>query len=383
MTVTLPPGPPHSADIEALIEAARRRQRRRRRLLALLVALVVIAGTAGYLVLGSAMSGHRASGGPSRLGSGSSGAAIRLERPGALALGSGSVLYIADEGRNQILERLPNGTFRIVAGTGKAGFSGDGGPAVRAELNAPGGMAIARDGTLYFADEGNGRVRAITPDGIISTIAGNGKGDWVKSGTPAHAAPIVGPTAVTIGPDGHLYLAAGSNQVLRLETNETLTQIAGSQQYAGVRVHDGGRPAVNESPDDPSGLAFDRAGNLYLAGWAVKTLLMITPKGIMTRPAGIGNFYPRGKGGLVTAPNGSVLAIDTQAIVRLTPHGVVPIVDFSGKPLDGITAFLPQGIAVAPNGEIYTDTAVGNGWANKTALVMVRPGKKPRVLWKG
>jgi len=292
------------------------------------------------------------------------------------------VLYIADEGRNQILERLPNGTFRIVAGTGKAGFSGDGGKALRAELNMPRGMAIGRDGTLYFADTGNNRIRAIAPDGIISTIVGNGKYGWVRSGTPAHAATLVSPDAVTIGPDGRLYIAdSGDNEVLRLETNGTVTEIAGNRRYAGV--YGVGRPAVNASPDGPSGLAFDRADNLYIAGFAVKTLLMITPKGIMTLPDGIGNFYPRGEGDLVTAPDGSVLAANTLAIVRLTPHGMAPIFDFSRKPFAGVTFFLPEGIAVAPNGDIYADTWDGNGYANKTALIVVRPGKKPRVLWKG
>ena len=382
MTVTLPPGPPHTANVEALIEAARRRQRRRRRLVALLVAVVVIAGTAGYLTFRSAGGGQRTSSGPSRAASGRSGAAIRLERPGALALGSRGVLYIADEGRNQILERLPNGSFRIVAGIGKAGFSGDGGPAVRARLNMPRGMAIGRDDTLYFADTGNNRIRAIAPNGIVSTIVGNGKYGWVRSGTPARAATLLSPSAVAIGPDGRLYIAdSGDNEVLRLERNSTVTEIAGNWHYAGA--YGVGRPVVNASPDGPSGLAFDRAGNLYLAGFNTKMLLMITPKGIMTLPTGIGAFYPRGEGDLVAVPDGSVLAANTLAIVRLTPHGMVPIFDFSRKPFAGVTNFLPEGIAVAPNGDIYMDTSNGNGYANKTALVVVRPGKKPRVLWKG
>jgi hypothetical protein len=62
---------------------------------------------------------------------------------------------------------------------------------------------------------------------------------------------------------------------------------------------------------------------------------------------------------------------------------MVPIFDFSRKRFAGVTTFLPEGIAVAPNGDIYMDTSNSNGYANKTALVVVRPGKKPRVLWKG
>jgi hypothetical protein len=341
-----------------------------------------LAVAAGYLALHGAVGGLSISGGgPNRSGSASSGAAIRLERPGALVLGSRGVLYIADEGRNQILARLPNGRMRVVAGTGEAGFSGDNGPAMHAKLNLPRGMAIGPDGTLYFADAANNRIRAIAPNGIISSVVGNGQGGWVRTGTPAHAAAVGDPEAVTFGRDGRLYVADfGDNEVLRLERNGTVTEIAGNRQYAGV--YGIGGPAVQASPDDPTGLAFDRAGNLYLAGFAVKTLLMITPKGTMTLPAGIGTFYPRGEGDLTRAPGGSVLATNTLAIVRLTPHGMAKVFDFTSKPFDGITGFLPQGIAVAPNGEIYTDTSNVNGYANKTALIAVRPGGKPHVLWK-
>ena len=302
--------------------------------------------------------------------------------PGALAAGPGGQFYIADERRNQILARLPNGAFRVVAGTGKAGFSGDAGPATRAKIHDPGGMAIGRDGTLYFADQQNDRVRAIAPNGIISTIVGGGKGTWVKSGTSARAANLL-PAAVTIGPDGHLYIASFTNQVLRLERNGTLTQIAGSRTYGGIRIHDVGHPAVNESPAGPDGLAFDRAGNLYIAGFNTKVLLMITPKGIMRRPAGLDGFYPFGDGGLVTAPDGSVIAMNRASIERVSPKGLTMIYSFYRHPIKGIVGiFEPNGIAVAPNGTIYADTDAGNGYTNTTALIALLPAGHIRTLWK-
>ncbi len=304
----------------------------------------------------------------------------RLLRPGPLAAGPEHRLYIADVYRHQILERLPSGAFKVVAGTGKAGFSGDGGPATRAEIAIPGGMVVSRDGTLYFADEHNDRVRAIAPDGIISTIAGGGEGSWwVKNGTPAREARLDA-TAVTIGPGGRLYIAAG-NQVLRLERNGNLTQIAGSQTYAGIRVRDVGRPAVHESPADPDGLAFDHAGNLYIAGSSVKVLLMITPKGIMERP--LLGFDPRGDGGLVTAPDGSVIAMNSTSIGRLSPNGGKLIYSFHGHPIKGVIGtFEPNGIALAPDGTIYADTLAGNGWTNTSALIALSPTGHIRVLWK-
>src|SRR5262245_59440019 len=84
-----------------------------------------------------------------------------LERPGALAAGPGGQLYLSDDGLNEILRVLPGGRFQVIAGNGKAGFSGDGGPAASASLNDPGGIAVARSGRLYFADTGNNRIRAV------------------------------------------------------------------------------------------------------------------------------------------------------------------------------------------------------------------------------
>lgn len=83
-----------------------------------------------------------------------SSATVVPRQPGPLALGANGELYVADDALNDILARLPDGRFKVVAGTGKPGYSGDGGPATEAELDRPLGMAVAPDGTLYFADAG-------------------------------------------------------------------------------------------------------------------------------------------------------------------------------------------------------------------------------------
>ena len=83
--------------------------------------------------------------------------------PGSLAIGPNGNLFIADDGRDQVLERLPNGKFVVVAGDGKRGFSGDGGPALDAELDYPGAIAFGPDGALYIVDEANNRVRRVAP----------------------------------------------------------------------------------------------------------------------------------------------------------------------------------------------------------------------------
>lgn len=108
-------------------------------------------------------------------------------------------------GLNEILQVLPGGRFAVIAGNGKADFSGDGGPAARASLNDPGGIAVARSGTLYFAEMGNNRIRAVSASGTIITVAGTGRwGGWVASGTPARRASLGDPSDVTLGPGGVL-----------------------------------------------------------------------------------------------------------------------------------------------------------------------------------
>ena len=148
-------------------------ERRRRRRYALF-ALLACAAVAGAVYAIVATSGAATSAAGSSSAGLPVGARVVPERPSSLAVGPGGQLYIADDRRNQILEWTGHGTFRVVAGSGRAGFSGDGGPALRARLDQPGGMTVAPDGTLYFADTGNGRIRVISPAGTITTIAGDG-----------------------------------------------------------------------------------------------------------------------------------------------------------------------------------------------------------------
>jgi sugar lactone lactonase YvrE len=307
--------------------------------------------------------------------------AVRPVQPDALALAPSGGLYIADSARDQILERLPSGRFRVVAGTGRTGFSGDGGEATEARVRNPGGMSVAANGTLFFADQGNNRVRMVSPSGRISTVAGDGRFGWVKTGTPALRASIGNPSAVAFGPDGRLYIAAeGSNEILRLNRDGTLTRILGNERFEGVVGV--GRPALNGSPDGPSGLAFDRHGDLFIAGQNTKTLLMIDRSGVLRAPLGKDGFYARGVGGLVRAADGSVVAMQTQSILRLQPTGAKTLFSFSNRHIAGITGFLPNGIALSKAGTIYTDTDGANGWATGAAIVAVALPHQLSVLWK-
>jgi sugar lactone lactonase YvrE len=311
-------------------------------------------------------------------------AAIVPMRPTALAVGPNGNLYIADQTRNQILERRPDGTFVVVVGSGEAGYAGDGAPAQEAEINRPGGMAFATDGTLFFADEGNHRVRAISPSGTITTVVGTGTASptsgFVSDGTPALHANVT-PNDVAFGPGGHLYISTGE-QVLRLNADGTLSVVVGTDS-PNQGIYGVGSQATSASADGVEGLVFDSAGNLYFFGFDTKTVFVVQPSGVLTEPFGQQSIYPRGDAGLVTAPDGGVIAMDELSVVRLSPTSDKPIIAFYPGLFHGIRGFSPNGIAVGPDGTIYVDTFYGNGYTNRTAIVSISPNSaSSQVLWE-
>jgi hypothetical protein len=301
-------------------------------------------------------------------------AALAPTQPSSLAIGPKGQLYVADDARNQILQALPGGKFRVIAGTGKAGFSGDGGPAAKAELNDPGGMAVAPDGTIYLADTGNNRVRAIAPDGKIETVAGDGDAAaWVGDGTKPLAAGLSSPDDVVLSSTGALYIAAAA-EIVTLTPAGTLNVVAGAQASAGVPR--AGALATRTSADDPYGMAFDRYGDLFVFGFTTKTLYMISRSGRVDLPIGRDGFYPGGPAGLITTPSGTVIAIDTQQIVQVTRRGV--------RVLDTLRpTLLPEGIAIAKSGTIYFDTWLGDGWSTQNALYKLDATGHPSTIWTG
>ena len=136
-------------------------------------------------------------------------------QPAGLALDGLGNLYIADSGNNRILKVGLDGTIRTVAGEGTSGFTGDGGQAVKAQLNLPTGLAVDAAGTLFIADTGNNRVRRVSPDGTITTVAGTGAKGFSGDGGTAGKGQLSGPNGVAIGPDGALYIADSGNDRIR------------------------------------------------------------------------------------------------------------------------------------------------------------------------
>ena len=207
-------------------------------------------------IAGTGMSDFGGDGGPA--------SEAMLDFPLDVALDSAGNLYIVGNQSHRIRRVDPSGNISTVAGTGTAGFGGDGGPATEAMLNAPFSVALDSDGNLYIADFDNHRIRRVDASGNISTIAGAGTAGFSGDGGPASGAMLDGPTGVALDSAGNLYIADGNNHRIRKvdATTGIILTIAGTgtSGFGG----DGG-PASGAMLNGPTGVAVDRAGNLYIA----------------------------------------------------------------------------------------------------------------------
>jgi sugar lactone lactonase YvrE len=171
-------------------------------------------------------------------------------------------LFIADSSNNRIRKVSQDGTIRTLAGNGKPGFSGDGGPGVSAQLNAPTALTVDGRGNLFIVDTGNNRIRKLSSDGSISTVAGTGRVGFSGDGRPAASAAFNRPTGVAIDGEGNVYVADTLNhRVRKISAEGLVTTIAGNGKAASNG--DGG-PAVSASINEPKGLAVDRVGNVFV-----------------------------------------------------------------------------------------------------------------------
>src|SRR5207247_9343773 len=180
-------------------------------------------------------------------------------------------------------------------GTRVPGFSGDGGPAAQAQLNSPHGIAVDAAGNVYIADQNNSRVRRVGLDGIIQTIAGDGRAGAATDGALATAAAVGNPSAVAIDAAGNLYISQQASQVIRrVSTTGVISTIAGNGT-AGFSG-DGG-PATQAQMRFPVGIASDSAGNLYVAEQSNNRIRKVSVAGIITTVAGNGTAGFTGDGG--------------------------------------------------------------------------------------
>ncbi len=225
---------------------------------------------------------------------------------GGLAIDPAMRLVISLPNCQEVVRLDSSGNLTRIAGTGVAGFAGDGGPAGTAELNHPSGLAIDRAGNLYIADHGNNRVRRVDEaTGRIATIAGNGAADYGGNTVKATDAGLPGPGNLAVDSHGNLYISCGSaNYVLALSASDgNLKRVAGGSSQSAYYGYGGdGGPAISAQIRYPAGLAVDAAGNLFFADTFNQRIRRIdATTGIVTTVAGDGTSGYGGDGGAATA----------------------------------------------------------------------------------
>src|SRR6516165_1598199 len=270
-------------------------------------------------VAGTGVQGFSGDGGPAT--------DARLSSPAAIAFDSEGNLYIADAGNNRIRRVGRDGIITTVAGTGRRGYGGDGGPATLARLNAPAGVAVGPGDSVYVADTGNNRVRVISPDGTITTFAGTGETGYAGDGGVASQAVLNSPQGLAVDAEGNLYVTDSNNErVRKIDLEDVITTIAGdgAQGYSG----DGG-PATDAGLNFVTGplsgagqaLAVDQAGDVFVADGGDNSVREVDVGGVIRTVAGTGQ--PGYAGGRVS-PNS---ALDLPLSVAVDSAGVVYIAD--------------------------------------------------------
>ena len=333
-------------------------------------------------VAGSGRSGYGGDGGPA--------VAAQLYGPAGVALDAAGNLYIADLLNQRIRKMDAAGTITTVAGSGRSGFGGDGGPAVAAQLRNPAGVALDAAGNLYIADSFNHRIRKVDAAGTITTVAGSGRSGYGGDGGPAVAAQLNQPAGVALDGAGNLYIADLFNHRIRkVDAAGVITTVAGDGTFFGGFGGDGG-PAVEAQLYDPNDVAVDGAGNLYIADRYNDRIRKVDAAGVITTVAG-GSSYG-GDGGAAVAAQlgnprgvaldgaGNLYIADTNnnRIRKVDAAGVISTVAGSGPTGQGGGGFggdggpavaaqlnQPSGVALDGAGNLY----IADTWNNRIRKV--------------
>ncbi|MGC2458290.1 MAG: NHL repeat-containing protein [Gallionellaceae bacterium] len=296
-------------------------------------------------------------------------ATAHFSNPSGVATDSAGNVYVADSGNNTIRKITPAGVVSTLAGTAGIQGSADGIGAT-ASFNAPSGMATDSAGNVYVADSGNSTIRKIAPDGRVTTLAGNPGVYGNADGTGA-AASFSYPTAVATDSAGNVYVAdSGSYTIRKITQSGVVSTLAGTLGMTGSADGSGAAASFN----NPSGIATDSAGNVYVADSWNNTIRKITQSGVVSTLAGVpgvtgGSADGTGVKASFSLPNGvatdsagNVYVADTgnNAIRKITQSGVVStlagVAGVTGS-ADGTgvkaSFSYPTGIATDSAGNVY------------------------------
>ena len=265
-----------------------------------------------------------------------------------LAIDPQDNLYVTEWFGHVVVKVTPDGSATTIAGTGTAGFSGDGGPANAARLNGPSGVTVDGSGNIYVSDTLNNRIRKITPDGVIHTVAGSGPCGIVGDGGLASGAELCHPAETVLDSSGNLFIADYGNRRVRVITPDgNIATLAGSGKFdpniGSPRPSGDGGPEIHATFALIGGAAFDSAGNLYVTDSQANTVREISSNGTVSTIAGNGQVLYSGDGGpalqagvtrpgpVSVGPDGAVYIITGDSRVRkITADGNINLVAGTG-----------------------------------------------------
>jgi streptogramin lyase len=231
-------------------------------------------------------------------------------------------IYIAEPYKYVVRKLLKNGIYSIVAGNGINGYSGDGGPAALAQLKNPIHVALDKSGNIYIADSEGQRIRKVSVNGTITTIAGNGFAGFSGDGGLATSASLNGPTAIAVDTTGNVFFTEFyGRRVRRIDGNGIINTIAGTGNFGSSG---NGGLAKFASFGFPYGICVNTSGDVFVSDLAFHTIRKISTAGVITAFAGISdNSGFSGDGGLATAAQLNTplnIATDNQGNIFICDH---------------------------------------------------------------
>jgi uncharacterized protein (TIGR03437 family) len=280
-----------------------------------------------------------------------------LDKPFRVAVDSSGNIYIADYYTYVIrMVTASTGNIKTIAGDGVPGYAGDNEAATSASIADVHGIAVDSSGNVYIADTSNSRVREIDKTGKITTFAGNGTRGYAGDGGAANAAQLWFPAALAFDSSGNLYIADyGNSTVRKVDTKGNMSTVAGT---GGFGYSGDGGSAAKAALGYPYSIAFDKAGNLFIADTGNNNIRKMDTSGNISTY--ISNVTPEN---IAIDATGAIYFVDgvTSYVQEILPGGTIIPIAGNGSPFfagDGGPALQaelqqPQGVAVTPSGNVY------------------------------